>query len=221
MSKILLFLSLICCLLLFFYFDLARYVDLEFFIQKKQDFDELYKKQPFLFPLGFLLFYVLCSTLSLPLVALLTLASGFLFGFFVGSFVVSVGSTIGASLSFLISRFLLRDFVQNKFHSRLKTINKGLKKEGGFYVFSLRLIPILPFFMINLLMGVSSIPTKKFVVASFLGMLPASLVYVNAGTQLSKVPSVKELFSLPLLLSFALLASLPWIIKLLLKNLKK
>ena len=219
MSKIFVCLSLVFLLILFFYFDLNRYVDLEFFIQKKQDLDLLYKRFPFLFPLGFLFFYVFCATLSLPGAVLLTLASGFLFGLFIGSFVVSVGSTLGATLSFFLSRFLFKDFIQKKFQSRLKTINEGLKKEGEFYVFSLRLVPIFPYFMINLLMGVTSIPTKKFVIASFLGMLPGSLVYVNAGTQLSKVPSVKELFSVPILLSFVFLAGLPWIMKLILRTL--
>ena len=131
---------------------------------------------------------------------------------------VSLGSTTGAAFCFLISRFLLKDFVQKKFHSKLKAINKGFKKEGAFYCFSLRLIPVFPFFMVNLLMGVTPISLRSFVTASFLGMLPGSLVYVNAGKQLAHIQSPAELFSPLIVLSFLLLAFLPWIMKWILKR---
>ena len=214
MSKIAVILSIVCVVCVFFYFDLNQYLDPEIFFQKKQEFDTLYREQPLLVPLGFFLFYVLCATLSVPGAAILTLVAGFLFGFFVGSFIVSVGSTLGAFFAFLISRFLLKDFIQKKFSSRLKTINKNLKKDGGFYVFSLRLIPVFPYFMINLALGVTSISYRQFIVPSFLGMLPASLVFVNAGTQLKELESLKGILSLPIIASFCLLAGLPWIIKL-------
>ena len=201
----------------FFYFGLNKYFDINFFVSKKQQLDSLYENSPVLFVLAFFSVYVLCATFSIPGAAILTLVSGFIFGFFMGSVVVSVGSTLGATFSFLISRYLLRDFIQKKFHSRLKKINEGIEKNGAFYLFSLRLVPVFPFFAVNAFMGVTSIPVKQFFVASFLGMLPGTLVYVNAGTQLSDIKSPAEIISLPIILSFLLLACLPWIMKFLLR----
>lgn len=206
---------------LFFYFDLNRYFNPEFFISKKQALDSLYENSPILFVLVFFVFYVICATFSVPGAALLTLISGFLFDFILGSIVVSLGSTVGATFAFLISRFLMRDFIQKKFHSRLQTINKGIEKDGAFYLFSLRLIPIFPFFAVNLFMGLTPISVSKFFIASFLGMLPGTFVYVNAGSQLSSVQSLAEVFSPVIILSFVLLACLPWIMKFFLRVFKK
>ena len=202
---------------LFFHFDLNQYFNPEFFIGKKQEFDSLYKEYPFLFVLAFFAFYVLCATFSVPGAALLTLVAGFLFDFILGSILVSLGSSVGATFAFLISRFLLKDFIQKRFHSRLQTINKGIKKDGAFYLFSLRLIPIFPFFAVNLLMGLTPISISKFFFVSFLGMLPGTFIYVNAGSQLSSAKSLTEIFSPVIILSFLLLACLPWVMKFLLK----
>ncbi len=215
--KLFAFLCGVLLFILFFYFDLNKYFDFEFFISKKQEFDTFYKNHPILFPLVYFIFYVFCATLSLPGAALLTLISGFLFNFLLGSLIVSLGSTVGATFAFLMSRFLLKNWIQKKFHSRLKTINKGLEKDGSFYLFSLRLIPIFPFFAVNLFMGVTPISTKHFFIASFLGMLPGTFVYVNAGSQFSHIQSPFEIFSPTIILSFLLLACLPWIIKYLLR----
>ena len=216
--KFLFFFFLTVLIVLFFYFDLTQYMDPEFFIEKKQKFDFLYRDSPILFVLGFFIFYVFCATFSIPGAALLTLISGFLFDFFIGSLVASLGSTTGATFSFLISRFFLKDFVQKKFQSRLQTINKGFEKDGAFYLFSLRLIPIFPFFAVNLFMGVTPISIRQFFIASFLGMLPGTLVYVNAGSQLSNIKSLIDIFSPLIILSFVLLACLPWVMKFLLKT---
>jgi len=209
---------LIFLLVLFFHFDLTQYMDPEFFIAKKQKFDSLYEDSPVLFVLTFFAFYVFCATFSIPGAALLTLISGFLFDFFIGILVVSLGSTTGATFAFLISRFFLKNLIQKKFQSRLQTINRGLKKDGAFYLFSLRLIPILPFFAVNFFMGVTPISVREFFVASFLGMLPGTLVYVNAGSQLSDIKSLTDIFSPLVILSFVVLACLPWIMKFLLKT---
>lgn len=207
--------------ILFFYFDFNQYLNLDFFIGKKQDLDSFYKDSPVLFVLTFFAFYVLCATFSVPGAALLTLVAGFLFDFILGSIVVSLGSSIGATFAFLISRFLMKDFIQKRFYSRLQTINKGIQKDGVFYLFSLRLIPIFPFFAVNLFMGLTPISVGKFFVASLLGMLPGTFVYVNAGNQLSSAKSLAEIFSPMIILSFVLLACLPWIMKVFLKILKK
>ena len=215
--KIVFFSLLVLLVVLFFHFDLNQYLDPDFFISKKADIDLFYEKSPFLFLFGFFLFYVFCAALSIPGAALLTLIAGFLFNFLIGSLVVSLGSTLGATFSFLLSRFLLKNFVQKKFPHRLKKINKGFEKEGAFYLFSLRLIPVFPFFMVNILMGLTSISTRHFIWASFLGMLPGSLVYVNAGNQLGEIQSPADIISPAILFSFLFLAFLPWIMKFLLK----
>ena len=201
----------------FIYFDFGQYFTIDFFIAKKREIDNLYSNSPISFVLSYFIFFVFCTALSIPGAAILTLVSGFIFDFFLGCLIVSMGSTIGATGSFLMSRFLLKDFVQKKFHSRLQTINKGFKKEGAFYLFSLRLIPIFPFFAVNWLMGVTPISVRSFFVASLLGMLPGTFVYVNAGSHISDMKSLVDIFSPFVILSFLLLASLPWIMKLLIR----
>lgn len=215
--KLVSFAFLIVLLFLFFHFNLNHYLNPEYFLSAKQEIDSIYQNSPVLFVLGFFLFYVFCATLSIPGAALLTLISGFLFNFFIGLIVVSLGSTCGAACAFLLSRFFLKDFIQKKFHSRLQKVNKGFKTDGAFYVFSLRLIPVFPFFLVNILMGLTPISLKHFVWASFLGMLPGSIVYVNAGSQLAEVKSLADVISLPIILSFVFLALLPWIMKFFLK----
>ena len=204
-----------------FQLDLLRWFDIHFFLNKKEELLELYNKSPVFFILSYFCIYVFCATFSIPGAALLSLFSGFLFNFLIGSLVVSLGSVMGAVFSFLISRFLMKDFVQKKFSKRLKTINKGLEQSGAFYLFSLRLMPIFPFVLINILMGVTSISMKQFAVGSFLGMLPGTFVYVNAGKQLAHISSIQEIFSIEVILSFVLLALFPWFIKLVLKAVKK
>ena len=174
----------------------------------------------FFFVSAFFIFYVFCATLNIPGAALLTLIAGFLFDFFLGSLIVSIGATIGATFAFLISRFLLKDFIQEKFPSRLQKVNRGFEKNGAFYLFSLRLIPIFPFFAVNLFMGLTPISVKNFFVVSFLGILPGTVVYVNAGKQISNIKSPLEIFSPMIILSFLILACLPWIIKFLLRFFK-
>lgn len=215
--KFLIVFSVALIFALFFYFGFDQYFQLEFFLSKKQDLDLLYQNQPFLFVSVFFLVYVLCAALSLPGVAFLTLTAGFLFDFVLGVVVVCLASNTGATLAFLTSRFLFRDYVQTKFHSRLQAVDKGFKKEGAFYLFSIRLVPLFPFFVVNLLMGLTSISLRPFVTASFLGMLPGTAAYVNAGKQLSHVDSLSGILSLPVIFSFCLLAALPWIVKFLLK----
>ena len=216
--KILIFFLILFVFSMFFYFDLGAYLNISFFTEKKQYLVSLYKTSPVLFVSVYFIFYIICATLSIPGAAVLTLLAGFLFHFLLGCLVVSLGSTIGATFAFLISRFLLRDWIQQKFKSKMETLNRGFKKNGIFYLFSLRLIPVFPFFAVNSLMGLTSIPVKHFFIASLVGMLPGTMVYVNAGSQLGKIESPKEIFSLSVFLSFLALALLPWVIKFLLKN---
>ncbi len=157
--------------------------------------------------------YVVITAFSIPGAAVVTLLGAALFGFVTSLVLVSFASTIGATLAFLSSRYLLRDWVQNKFGSKLATINQGVEKDGPFYLFSLRLIPIFPFFLINLLMGLTPISTIRFYLVSQLGMLPGTMVYLNAGTQLAGIDSLSGIVSPGVLASFVLLGLFPVITK--------
>lgn len=216
--KILLLIGIIFVICLFFYLDLERYLNIEFFRNEKEKIFDFYSRYPVFCIVGFFCFYVFYTSFSLPGAVLLTLVAGFIFDLLLGVVIVSLGSTIGAGFAFLISRFLLKNYIQKKFQVHLKKINQGFQKDGAFYVFSLRLIPIVPFFVVNSVMGLTSISFKKYILASFVGMLPGTIVYVNAGRQLALIESIKGIVSLPLILSFCFLALLPWIFKWLLKT---
>lgn len=194
-------------------FDLHQFLNLDT-LKMKRDFIQDYYQSHKAATLGlFFAIYVLVTTLSLPGATLLTLAAGATLGLFPAFVLVSFASSLGATLAFLVSRFLLRDTVERHFGDRLKSMNDGIRREGGFYLFTLRLVPIFPFFVINLLMGLTAIRTLTFYVISQLGMLPGTLVYVNAGTQLSQLNSVSDVLSPELLLSFALLGLFPLLAK--------
>lgn len=157
--------------------------------------------------------YVAITAFSVPGAAVVTLLGAALFGFWTSLILVSFASTIGATLAFLSSRFLLRDWVQSKFGDKLHAINQGVEKDGAFYLFSLRLIPVFPFFLINLLMGLTPISVARFYFVSQLGMLPGTAVYLNAGTQLAQIESLSGIVSPSVLVSFALLGLFPVIAK--------
>ncbi|QLF68930.1 FAD-dependent oxidoreductase [Peteryoungia desertarenae] len=169
----------------------------------------------------FFVVYVAVTALSLPFASLMTLAAGALFGLVYGTILVSFASSLGATLAFLAARYLLRDSVAARFGDRLSAINEGMARDGGFYLFSLRLIPVVPFFVVNLLMGLTSIRASTFYWVSQLAMFPATIVYVNAGTQLSQISDPSDILSPGLIGSFVLLALFPWIAKLALTAWKK
>lgn len=165
----------------------------------------------------FFLAYVLITAVSLPGAAIMTLAAGSLFGVLWGTLLVSFASSIGATLAFLVSRYLLRNSIEARFGERLAAINKGIARDGAFYLFTLRLIPVFPFFLINLLMGLTSMGVMTFYVVSQIGMLAGTLVYVNAGTQLAQLTSLSGILSPSLIASFALLGIFPLVAKRLVK----
>ncbi|HGH6006854.1 TPA: TVP38/TMEM64 family protein [Vibrio cholerae] len=157
--------------------------------------------------------YVLLTAFSIPGATVVTLLGAALFGFWLSLLLASFASTIGATLAFLSSRFLLRDWVQAQFADKLQTINQGIERDGAFYLLSLRLIPIFPFFLINLVMGLTPISTWRYYWVSQLGMLPGTAVYLNAGTQLAEISSLGQIVSLPVLASFVLLGVFPIVVK--------
>ncbi|MEJ2201447.1 MAG: VTT domain-containing protein, partial [Desulfuromonadaceae bacterium] len=198
---------------LFFTFDLNHYLTFAYLKSSQQQFAAYYAQHRLTTIVLYMVLYILVTALSLPGATVMTLAGGALFGIGIGFLAVSFASTIGATLAFLVSRFLLRDYVQNRFGDRLAAINAGVKKEGAFYLFSLRLVPLFPIFVINLAMGLTPLRTLTFYWVSQLGMIPGTLVYVNAGTQLGRLDSPAGILSPALLLSFALLGLLPLLSK--------
>jgi len=169
----------------------------------------------------FFIVYVLVAAFNLPAAGLLTVAAGAILGFWNGVFVVSFASTLGATGAFLMTRYLFHDAIQSKFGDRLETINAGIKREGAFYVFGLRLVPLFPFFVVNSVLGLTKLKTWTFYWASQIGMLAGTAVYVNAGTQLADISSLGDIASPKLLGSFALLGVFPILAKYLLNFLKK
>jgi uncharacterized membrane protein YdjX (TVP38/TMEM64 family) len=213
MKKAILVLLVVAAIACYFLFDLGQYLSLENFKAQQAEIIAAKNANPALYIAGFFLIYVAVTGLSIPGAAIMTLIAGALFGLVLGTIIVSFASTIGATLAFLGSRYVLRDWVQSKFGERLKAIDDGLAKDGAFYLFTLRLIPVFPFFVINLLMGLTRIKTITFFWVSQLGMLAGTIVYVNAGTQISRIESTAGLLSPTLIGSFVLLALFPWFAK--------
>ena len=205
---------------LYFGFDLGQYMTLDF-IQSRLDSILRFKEENFaLTAIGYFALYVIVA-LSLPGALLVTLVGGAIFGLFWGTLLVSFASSIGATLAFLASRFLLRDWVQAKFGDYLEPINKGIEKDGNFYLFSIRMVPLFPFFMINLLMGLTTIRTLPFYLVSQAGMFTGTLLFVNAGAELSQIDSASGLVSAPVLFSIALLGTFPLMAKFLVSAIQR
>jgi pyruvate/2-oxoglutarate dehydrogenase complex dihydrolipoamide dehydrogenase (E3) component/uncharacterized membrane protein YdjX (TVP38/TMEM64 family) len=212
-KKLVLLLLILLAVAFFFALNLQHYFSLESIKAELETLSAFDKTHPVETTLLFFIIYVLVTALSLPGAAIMTLLAGALFGLFGGTVLVSFASTIGASLAFLVARYLLNETVQEKFSGKLSKFNQGIKEEGAFYLFTLRLVPIFPFFMINILMGLTLIPLRTFYWVSQLGMLPGTIVYVNAGLQLGALKSLTGIFSPALLFSFALLGFFPLIAK--------
>jgi len=209
--RVLVFLGAAAIAVAFFAFDLGRFLTVDFLKSQQAEIDAFYRAQPFRTIFLYSLLYIAVTALSLPGAAIMTLAGGAIFGVVVGTLVVSFASTIGATLAFLASRFVFRDWVQDRFGDSIKIFNQGMEKDGASYLFTLRLVPIFPFFLINLVMGLTPIPAWQFYWVSQIGMLAGTLVYVNAGSQIAQIDTIRGLISPGLLLAFVLLGMLPWI----------
>ncbi|VEN72939.1 Pyridine nucleotide-disulfide oxidoreductase [Candidatus Desulfarcum epimagneticum] len=212
-AKIIIFLLIVVLVTVFFASGAQRYFTLDYFKETQKAFQDFYAVNRFFTLAVYVGAYITMAALSLPGAAVMTLAGGALFGVWTGLLAASFASSIGATLAFLVSRFLLREYVQKKSGDRLKAINQGVEKDGAFYLFTLRLVPIFPFFIINLAMGLTPIKTLSFYLVSQIGMLPGAFVYVNAGTQIGRLESLKGIVSPELLFSFVLLGIFPLIAK--------
>ena len=212
-QRIIIIFVIIIVIASFFIFDLGKYLSLNYIKASQQSFEDLYYQHQILVLSTYMFVYILVAALSLPGATIMTLAGGALFGFIGGTIVVSFASTIGATLACFVSRFLLRDWVQNKFGDKLETVNQGVENEGAFYLFTMRLIPALPFFVINLAMGLTKMRLWTFYWVSQLGMLAGTMVYVNAGKELAKIDSLSGILSPSLIVSFIILGLFPLTVK--------
>ncbi len=213
LSKIVLAAVIAVLISSYFIFDLGQYVSLDHIKSQQSAIERYFQHHPLLTAGLFFILYVAVTGLSLPGAALMTLVAGVIFGLFWGVVMVSLASTLGATIAFWSARYLLRDAVQQRFGDSLKRINRGIDEEGAFYLFTLRLVPVFPFFVINLLMGLTTMRTLTYALVSQLGMLAGTIVYVNAGTELAKVDSLGDILSPGLLISFALLGVFPLLAK--------
>jgi len=200
---------IVVLVVLFRMLHLDDYLTLSYIKGSQQRFAALYEDHRIAVIGVYMLIYITVTALSLPGATVMTLAGGALFGLWTGTLIVSFASTIGATLACFVSRFVLRDWVQGKFGDKLSVINEGIAREGAFYLFTLRLIPVFPFFMINLVMGLTKMSLRTFYWVSQLGMLAGTLVYVNAGRELGRLESLRGILSPGLIISFALLGIFP------------
>ena len=204
---------LLALLVAFFAFDLGRFLSLDYIKSRQADFAALAGEQPWLVGGVFFAIYVAVTAASFPGATVLTLAAGAIFGLVAGTVIVSFASSLGATLAFLMSRYVLRAGVRSRFANRLAEIDRGVEQEGAFYLFTLRLVPLVPFFVINLLMGLTKMKVWTFWWVSQIGMFAGTIVYVNAGTQLATIDSLKGILQPALLGSFVLLGLFPLIAK--------
>ncbi len=212
-KKIALLVAVVALVAAYFALDLGRFLSLDYVKGAQADFAALYAERPLQVIGAFFAIYVAVTALSLPGAAIMTLVAGAIFGLAVGTVIVSFASSIGATLAMLVARYVLRDGVKSRFGARLAEIDKGVQREGAFYLFTLRLVPVFPFFVINLLMGLTAMKARTFYWVSQLGMLAGTLVYVNAGTQLAQLESLQGILSPGLVGSFVLLGLFPLIAK--------
>ena len=208
-KKILLALAIIAVVAAYFVFDLGRFFSLDELKARQATIENYRAAHPLLSAAIYFGLYVVVTALSLPGGALMTLAGGAVFGLWWGTLIVSFASSLGATLAFLVSRTLLRDWVASRFGKRLRAIDEGVKREGAFYLFTLRLVPIFPFFLVNLLLGLTAMKARTFYWVSQIGMLAGTVVFVNAGTQLARIESLGGIVSPGLLMSLALLGVFP------------
>ena len=219
-KKIIVIALILLLLAVLVYLGPEKYLNLPYVQSQLGDIIAYRQAHPLSAALLYAALYVTVTAASIPGALVLTLASGAIFGFVVGTLIASISATIGATLAFLIARYLFDDLVQKKMGERLSKIREKFREEGALYLFSIRLVPVFPFFVVNLVMGLTSIKTSTYMLASFLGMLLPSMVFVNAGMQLAKLDSISGLLSWQIIASFLLLAVFPYAARYFLKWVK-
>ncbi|HJU08378.1 MAG TPA: TVP38/TMEM64 family protein [Rhodanobacteraceae bacterium] len=216
--RVALLLILVGAVVAFFMSGGPQQFNLQTLQHDRQMLDTWWTLHPWRLGLGYFAVFIAVVALSLPAMTLMTLAAGAIFGVVVGSVIVSFGSAIGATLAMLAARFIFKDAVRKRFAHRLRRVDAGIERDGAFYLLSIRLVPIFPFFMVNILMGLTHIRVRTYYWVTQLGMLAGTIVYVNAGTRIASAKTLQGLISVPLIVSLALLALLPWASRWLIKR---
>lgn len=216
--RVALVLVLVGAVVAFFMSGAPQQLNLQTLQHDRDTLDTWWTMYPWRLAFGYFAVFVVVVALSLPAMTLMTLAAGAIFGVVEGSVLVSFGSAIGATLAMLASRFIFKDAIRKRFVLRLRRIDAGIERDGGFYLLSIRLVPIFPFFIVNLVMGLTHIRVRTYYWVTQLGMLAGTIVYVNAGTRIASTTTLKGLISVPLIVSLALLAILPWASRWLIKR---
>lgn len=219
-KRLILLALIVTVIAVFIALDLGRFFTLESLKNQRTALEGWRSAQPVLTAAAFFGVYVLVTSLSIPGATILTIAAGAIFGLPWGAALVSFASTLGATVAFLSSRYLFRDGLQKKYGARLKTINAGIANDGAFYLFTLRVVPLFPFFFVNLMMGLTPLRTWTYYWATQVGTLPATLIYVNAGTQLAQINKPSDILSLELLGAFVLLGVFPLIAKIIIDRVR-
>ncbi|WP_027178625.1 TVP38/TMEM64 family protein [Maridesulfovibrio bastinii] len=220
-SRISIIIFIAALAIIFFAFDLQHYLTLEYLKSSRTFLQNLFNDYPVKTSAAFFFIYVFVVAVNLPGATVLGLAGGAIFGFITGTLLISFASSIGATIGCFVSRYIFRNFVEMRFKEVYDKINKGIESEGPFYLFTMRLIPAIPFVVINLVMGLTKMPLKTFYWVSQIGMLPGTMVYANAGNELGKIHSAKAVFSPELIISFLLLGLFPLIVKKVMKQIRK
>ncbi|OEU69665.1 MAG: dihydrolipoamide dehydrogenase [Desulfovibrio sp. S3730MH75] len=220
-NKILIFVLLVVGIVAFFAFDLGRFLTLDYLKSSRLEFQSFYDLYPVQAIAGYFLVYVTIVGLNLPGAAVLGIAGGALFGFTVAVITISFASSIGATIACFFSRYLFRDYVQRKFGDKLEKVNEGIKNEGAFYLFTMRLIPAIPFVVINLVMGLIPIKLWTFYWVSQVGMLAGTMVFVNAGKELGQITSLAGIIQPSVLIAFVILGLFPLVVKKVVSAVKK
>ena len=219
-KKIIILVFLIITFFTFNFFDIEQYLNFEYIKVNQELLQKFYQNNKMITVVIFFIIYVLTTALSIPGATILTLLGGAVFGFSLSLIIISFASTVGATLAFQIGRTLLRDLIEKYYGETIKRVNKGIEKDGAFYLFTMRLVPIFPFFVINLVMGLTNIKMKTFFLVSQVGMLAGTAIYVNAGVQLSELESIEEVMSIELIGSLLLLGFFPLLTKKIIQSIR-
>ena len=219
--KILIILIFIISFLSVLIFDLDQFLSFENIKKSQNSLQSLINENYLFYYVIFFIVYIVITTFALPFAAIKTIIAGALFGLIPGVLLTSFASSIGSTLCFLMSRFVLRNYVENKYRKYVEKVNSGIIKDGMFYLFFLRLSPIFPFFIINLIFGLTKMKAITFYIISQIGMLIGTIVFVNAGVQLAKINSISDILSFEIIIAFMLIGLMPLIIKKIIQRFKK
>ena len=212
-KQLAIFVALTLLTVLFFTSDSVQEATFGWLNTQRRWIEDEYQQAPVLVSLIYALIYVATTALSIPVAVPLSLTAGVIFGFWLGTLIVITSATVGATISFLLARYLFRDLIAQRFGKELLKINAYIERDGPYYLFMIRLFPVFPFFLMNILLGLTTIKTSVYSGVSFIGMLAGTMMYVNAGVQLGRIQQVQDVFSAEFVIALALIGLAPFVIK--------